>query len=159
MKKREQIKRKVVITLSKTFPVCHKNAGEPTGFAESLDSGTKIHTIRRDEKSAWTDRVKDINSGKKYLSIRQWEGKPYNSKQQEIATLENVGIQNITITYTSKDSLPLCWVDKKQIPIEEVAKNDGLPVEAFVEWFFGSKNKATLFEGVIIHFTDFRYGG
>lgn len=44
-------------------------------------------------------------------------------------------------------------VDGKQIPIEIVAKNDGLTVEQFVEWFFG-ESKSNVFEGrcVTLHF-------
>ena len=37
-----------------------------------------------------------------------------------------------------------------------VAKNDGLTVEQFVEWFFG-ESKSNVFEGVVLQFTSFRY--
>lgn len=77
-------KKKVILTLCKSFPVTHSKAGEATDFEKKLKDKSKIHTIR------------------------------YN------------------------------------------AKNDGLSVEDFVEWFFGN-NKENVFEGVVIHFTDFRY--
>ena len=101
-------------------------------------------------------RYKDIASGKKYLSVREWTGRPYNSEQREFARYEKIGLQHITMTYGSDDTIPKVWVDNKKVSINEVAKNDGLSVEDFVEWFFGN-NKENVFEGVVIHFTSFRY--
>lgn len=54
----------------------------------------------------------------------------------------------------SSDAVPQIWIDDKRVPIEVVAKNDGLSVEDFISWFFTKDN---VFEGVVIHFTDFRY--
>ena len=65
-------------------------------------------------------------------------------------------LQHVTMTYSSEDAYPEIWIDNKKVSIHEVAKNDGLSVEDFVEWFFGN-NKENVFEGVVIHFTDFRY--
>ena len=56
------------------------------------------------------------------------------------------------------DALPQCWIDNKRVPIEDIANNDGLSVEDFVDYFFGKCGcKSNIFEGVVIHFTDFRY--
>lgn len=52
--------------------------------------------------------------------------------------------------------MPQIWIDGKNVPIEEVAKNDGLTVNEFIEWFF-SNNSENVFEGVVIQFTKFRY--
>lgn len=117
---------------------------------------SKIHTIRYNAKNVWDGRYKDIVSGKKYLSIREWTGRPYNSEQKEIAQLPKIGLQHVTMTYSSEDAYPEIWIDNKKVSIHEVAKNDGLSVEDFVEWFFGN-NKENVFEGVVIHFTGFRY--
>ena len=127
-------KKKVILTLCKSFPVTHSKAGEATGFEKKLKEGAKIHTIRYNAKNVWDERYEGITSGKKYLSVREWTGRPYNSD----------------------DAYPQIWIDNKLVPIQEVAKNDGLSVEDFVEWFFGN-NKENVFEGVVIHFTDFRY--
>ncbi|MGG6494660.1 UNVERIFIED_CONTAM: hypothetical protein NY603_17120, partial [Bacteroidetes bacterium 56_B9] len=108
------------------------------------------------KNGVWDKRYKDIASGKKYLSVREWTGRPYNSEQREFARYEKIGLQHITMTYGSDDTIPKVWVDNKKVSINEVAKNDGLSVEDFVEWFFGN-NKENVFEGVVIHFTDFRY--
>jgi hypothetical protein len=88
--------------------------------------------------------------------LREWTGRPYNSEQRELARCEKIGLQHITMTYGTDDPVPQAWVDGKKVPVEQIAKNDGLSVADFVEWFFGS-SKSNVFEGVVIHFTDFRY--
>ena len=149
-------KKKVILTLCKSFPVTHSKAGEATDFEKKLKDKSKIHTIRYNAKNVWNGWYKDIVSGKKYLSIREWTGRPYNSEQKEIAQLPKIGLQHVTMTYSSEDAYPEIWIDNKKVSIHEVAKNDGLSVEDFVEWFFGN-NKENVFEGVVINFTDFRY--
>lgn len=149
-------KKKVILTLCRIFPVTHSKAGEPTGFEGKLKGGKKIHTIRYNAKNVWDERCKGISSGKKYLSVREWTGRPYNSEQRELSRFDEIGLQHVTMTYGADDSYPQVWVDGKLVPIQEVAKNDGLSVEDFVEWFFGN-SKENVFEGVVIHFTDFRY--
>lgn len=152
----EKTKKKVILTLCKVFPVTHSRAGEPTGFEGKLKSGEKKHTIRYNAKDVWHERYRGISSGRKFLSVREWTGRPYNSEQREFAQYDKIGLQKVTMTYGADDPVPQIWIDDKLIPVEEVAKNDGLSVEDFVEWFFG-KSKSNVFEGVVIHFTDFRY--
>jgi hypothetical protein len=149
-------KKKVILTLCKSFPVTHRKSGEVTGFEDKLKEGKKIHTIRYNAKGVWDNRYNDISLGKKYLSVREWTGRPYNSEQRELFRFDKIGLQHVTMTYGSDDAYPQVWIDDRQVPIQEVAKNDGLSVHDFVEWFFG-KNKENVFEGVVIHFTDFRY--
>ena len=149
-------KKKVILTLCKIFPVTHSKAGKPTGFEDKLKKKEKIHTIRYNAKGVWDGRHKDISSGKKYLSVREWTGRPYNSEQREFSRFEKIGLQHVTMTYNADDAYPQIWIDGKLIPIQDVAKNDGLTVNDFVEWFFGN-SKENVFEGVVIHFTDFRY--
>lgn len=152
----KSIKKKVIITLCRVFPVTHSKSKQLTGFESKLKDNTKIHTIRYNEKSVWDKRYKDIASGKKYLSVREWSGRPYNSEQREFAQYEKIGLQHITMTYGVDDAVPQAWVNGKEVPIEVLAKNDGLSVEDFIEWFFGGA-KGNVFKGVVIHFTDFRY--
>lgn len=151
------MKKNVVIMLNRVFPINHKRAGEYTAFCNLLYVKRKIHTIRSDEKGLWGKRCDEVNGGKKVLSVREWTGRPYFSEQREIKQYTDVGLQRITITYSADDALPECWIDNKRVPIEEVAKNDGLNVDDFVDYFFGKGCKTNVFEGVIIHFTDFRY--
>ena len=104
-----------VITLSKRFPTGHNRAGEPTHFWEKFIKGRdnysciyrdfwettipKIHTIRANYP-LWKKRIAEVERGEACLSIRQWTGKPYRSKQVEIARLtkeDGVGIQRLGI--------------------------------------------------------------
>lgn len=149
-------KRKAILSLCKTFPTGHRRVGEPTLFEKNLVDGVKIHTVRSNEGNAWAKRCQDVMQGRKYLSVRQWTGRPYNSKQEEIARFDKIGLQNITMAYNSEDGVLQCWVDGHRVPVETVAANDGLSTEDFVNWFFG-RNPKNIFEGVVIQFTDFRY--
>ena len=146
-------KKKIVLTLSKVFPVTSSQAGEPTGFEEKLKTGVKLHTIRANKAGVWDKRAKEIAEGRKYLCVREWTGKPYHSEQREFTRFEKIGIQHVVIF---NGTLPQCKVDGKEVAVERLAANDGLTLEQFKEWFFGCA-EGGCFEGVIIHFTDFRY--
>ena len=95
-----------VITLSKTFPATHKRHGEPTYFRDKFsypDSkgmvSKKLHTIRANY-DLWAKRFQKIAAGEACLSVRQWTGAPYRSKQEELARLtreDGIGIQRLDI--------------------------------------------------------------
>lgn len=116
--------------------------------------GPKRHTIRLNYE-LWKKRADKINAGEAVLSLRQWSGEPYKSKQVEFMQLEKIGIQ-----YCEVWSIPLSGgvvakavrVDDRITGIDSVAKNDGLSVDDFCKWF-----KKDM-QGCVIHFTDFRYG-
>lgn len=57
-------KKKVILTLCKSFSVTHSKAGEATDFEKKLKDKSKIHTIRYNAKNVWDGRYKDIVSGK-----------------------------------------------------------------------------------------------
>lgn len=155
-----------VITLSQVFPVTHKRAGDPTGFKEKLlkaiqkgfdsDVHPKVHTIRANYE-LWKKRFDEINAGRACLCVRQWSGKPYQSKQIEIARLtreDGIGIQKLKIYET--EPYPFVYTDKSTIPVDrkELAINDGLSLEDWAEWFKGYDLSSSL---AVIHFTSFRY--
>lgn len=154
-----------VITLSQVFPQTHVRAGEPTGFRDKflaaikkqLGECLKIHTIRANYE-LWAKRIAEIQAGKAVLSVRQWTGKPYRSKQQEIARLtagDGVGIQRLDF---SQATLLTAWIDfgKRRLscPLEGLANNDGLSLKDWREWFIGYDLSKPL---AIIHFTSYRY--
>ena len=159
-----------VITLSKHFLANHKRVGEETHFKEKFLLGqgltdydtpsmAKIHTIRANYP-LWEKHIKEVQEGRAALSIRQWTGKPYRSKQVEIATLtaENgVGVQKLSF-YKDKDgmaSLRFFNINGKYIDRETlVANNDGLSKEDWQEWL---RNYDLSEPMAIIHFTKFRY--
>lgn len=142
-----------VITLSRHFLANHKRAGEETHFKEKFLSGEKLHTIRANYP-LWEKRIKEVQEGRAILSIRQWTGKPYRSKQVEIATLtaENgVGLQRLEFTDCR---LRFPYVGSEWTSMVSLAKNDGLSLNDWVGWFGGYDQSEPM---AIIHFTKFRY--
>ena len=171
-----------VITLSRHFLANHKRAGEETHFKEKLLLGQscpdcaspqdlsginisdcnscvrvcsfpKLHTIRANYP-LWEKRIKEVQEGRAVLSVRQWTGKPYRSKQVEIAmlTAENgIGIQRLDIF----DFMRPTKVDSSQlVDLTNLANNDGL---SFSDWYHWFRLADVIKPMVIIHFTKFRY--
>ena len=154
--------KKYVLMISKTFPATHRRAGENTEFAHQIEIGMKIHTIRKNYY-LWEHRMKKILAGEAELHLRQWEGKPYKSKQMPLKVLtaqDGIGIEELVfdddgypfIRQFPKDGLFANDYD----PIEpfELVWNDGLTKEDWDEWFKNCNKEESM---VIIHFTDFRY--
>ena len=164
-----------VITLSQRFPAGHNRAGDMTFFHEALSNALhnteatltvddaddtsikiyerKIHTIRA-TYPLWAKRIAEIERGEACLSIRQWTGKPYHSKQVEIARLtkeDGVGIQRLEFV-NGKLGLPRIGIVYQRK--NELALNDGLSFEDWENWF---KNYDLAQPMAIIHFTKFRY--
>ena len=145
-----------VLMLSKAFPAHHSKAGKPTNFVANFFQGAKIHTIRNNYP-LWAKRIKEIQQGEAVLSVRQWEGKPYRSKQVEIMRLASVEIQKLTfkVGYSNIPNINLPVVDEYYVDVEDLALNDGLSLEDWKEWFKGTDITKPL---AIIHLTEFRYG-
>ncbi len=151
-----------IIVLVATFPQWHTKKEQYTYFKESIfngisqgQRGLKIHTIRGSYE-LWKKRIDEINSGKAILSIRQWTGKPYHSRQVEILRLEKAGIQKIR----SMDDTHAYIVNDKgnvlPVPLQELSANDGLELSDFMEWLRHS-GPAPNNPMAIIHFTEYRY--
>lgn len=153
-----------VITLSKVFSKSHANSGNPTGFRQKYENKEKIHTIRAN-MPLWDGRFKFIAKDDAYLSLRQWSEEPYKSKQEMIANLyanDGIGIQELM--FEDSDLMKprvvmqpdLFNPEGKLIPVEPetLAKNDGLSLENWLEWFSHYDLSKSM---VIIHFTNFRY--
>ncbi|MGB8704519.1 MAG: hypothetical protein WCD31_05790, partial [Gillisia sp.] len=144
------MKKCYVLIISEFFPKSHPRAGEDTWFYEKIINETKIHTIRKNFP-LWEKRVKEINAGKAYLSVRAWSGKPYRSKQVELIDITEVGIERLNY-YAKPDHFCIDGFET-DLSFETLAKNDGLSLADFKAWFnpFPSGSMA------VIHFTDFRY--
>ena len=171
-----------VIMLSQTFPANHPRRGEETKFKQQIinaifvnqgwnkiaaypERGDKLHTIRANY-DLWKKRIDEVQRGEACLSLRQWEGKPYRSKQIEFARLTNqdgVGIQQVNINLDCYDAhKSVDWFIPKPIKKTEfcwfngtaIAYNDGLLIQDWVNWFKDYDLSKPL---AIIHFTKFRY--
>lgn len=155
----KKAKKTAVLLLSIDFMVGHSRAGQPTGFRDKLENSEKLHTMRGNY-NYWAEKAEKINVGEMELSIRQWTGEPFNSNQCIIATREHLNIQRYEGYWykeqREKGELPTFIIDGKlHEDVAQLAANDGLSLEDWLEWFF---KKTETVEGVILHFTqDFRY--
>jgi hypothetical protein len=154
--------------VSVKFPAKHKRSGEPTNFVEKIKASrglvqlngfSKIHTIRANY-DLWAKCFEKINKGEAVLELYYWSGKPYNSKSVTICQLgkdDGIGMQKIEFDPKEilKPFVEDVYINNVSfIDSELIAKNDGLSLDDFKEWFKGydiSKQMA------IIHFTPFRY--
>lgn len=152
-------RKKILITLSRVFPQTHSRRGQPTGFSDKLSAGIKIHTIRRNY-DLWAVNAEKMNRGGFSLSVRQWIDKPYRSKQREIYTSDTpIGVERIRIEYRRKTDEIIAHVNGEFVCAARLASNDGLSLDDFKDWFVGERrhNENYTFNGVVIHFTSFRY--
>lgn len=182
MGKNHGIKMKTyVIILSKKFPLSHERAGDETLFRDKFLLGIgcpdcdteqdlsgenispcnsceracaypKIHTIRANYP-LWKKRIAEVERGEACLSIRQWAGKPYRSKQSEIVRLtrdDNIGVQELLFDDTDEY---YCLTSSGYIPKSVIATNDGLSIEDWGNWINVNDGSSL----AIIHFTRFRY--
>ena len=123
------------IMVAKSFPTHHPKAGQPTGFRESILAGRKIHTLR---KSAVGRKTGDI------VSLRQWAGRPYASKQVEFARCR------IAVNRFEIQGRPLSsWI------VTRTAVADGFDeTRDFADWFGVGDDGLIHFDGVCIYFVD-----
>ena len=143
------------VMLSKTFFPQHPKAGEPTGFAEKVKKGTKRHTCRCNY-DYWKERIAKVKERGGVLSIRQWQGKPYEKGVPTVTILDVpasiVEVQELIMTrskeevkiYTEQSPKPYAEtavydyeasIDGTPYPVELIAQNDGLTLEDFKAWF------------------------
>ncbi|MFY9159658.1 hypothetical protein [Aquirufa ecclesiirivi] len=153
-----------VLTVSRYFPSTHPRKGEDTGFIDKILTTImgapdlrKIHTIRGNYE-LWEKRIKEVQDGKAILSLRYWEGKPYDSKQVEFARLDKnsgIGIQKL-VFLDENFEMPFIFENgyASLNSIFTLAKNDGLSFEDFKAWFKVYDLSQPM---AIIHFTSFRY--
>ena len=118
-------------------------------FVDAIKNGTKIHTIREDPKQRW----------KPGMAIQHWRGNPRNVRQKpyHFATGECKSVQEIEFIRPNYLALQI-KVDGRELhykEIENLAQNDGLTMEEFINWFDPLDQPP--FKGRIIHFTDFKY--
>lgn len=121
------------IMCAKTFPAYHPKAGQPTGFKDSILNGTKLHTLRDKKGNRETGDI---------VSLREWSGKPYASKQVTFAECE------IEIVPEKLDR-----VAPSSFEVKNLARCDGFSdPEDFVCWFTGGKVEPITFDGFCIWF-------
>lgn len=185
------------VMLSKTFFPQHPKAGEPTGFKEKVKSGQKRHTCRCNY-DYWRERIERLQQRGGVLSLRQWSGKPYEkgstqelimdvpasmvevqrlvmSREQDTESEVLVeGSDGVFAKATDTEYRYFAEVEGHHVPVETLAKNDGLTLEDFKAWFnpvfdeyesnvqvtkngVEIKPSKTSLTFAVIQFTTFRY--
>ena len=157
MKKNKKLKT-YVITMMVKFPTQAPYVAVTTGFKKKILSGEKRHTIRNNYKF-WKKRIDEINKGNAILSVRQWTGKPYNSKQREIKQFKKgeIGYERIIMFNNAQEIAINTGTKRGYVYLSDkriltLAKNDGVPIDIFRKFF-----KNGVLDGIIIHFSKLRY--
>lgn len=143
-------KKIVVLMCARLFPAYHSKKGEPTNFQMKIKGKDKLHTIRAGYEK-WKKKIDEVLEGKAVLSVREWSGSPYNSTQNYLFYYnqdDTLGVSKLT-----KDKDGYLVNDTIRVTEEELAKNDGLLVQDFREWFKVMPSEPM----AIIHLTGFRY--
>jgi hypothetical protein len=141
-----------VITFSKQYPAKHPNAGHKTFFVEKIVRGLHHQGVRPfDVNCEFSEEAyyivdpkhHTIRAGKRWkvgewFSPRIWSGKPYASKQIEFAPpIQIKKIWEVCLNVTASEGFNW-WIDGNVIPTDkvvELAKNDGLEINDFLNWF------------------------
>ena len=163
--------KKAILTLSKRFMKDHPRAGEPTGFREKVLSGEKIHTCRlHTSKGWWEGIIQNLRRQGGELHLRQWTGKPYASPQETLKILPSAAVHTQLLTLSVRhipERGAIAYgasVEGRQVPLELLAKNDGLTFQDYIDWFRPLLDRVTDPKTgcgevtlTIIHFTEFSY--
>lgn len=152
------MKKTYVLMLAKNFPAKHPRPGNATGLREKFLSGEKRHTIRTNFP-LWAKRIREVQQGEAVISVRQWEGRSYFSRQKTIGCLtaeSGTGIQKLTFQLDRDGcaSFKFLDIDGKYPELTELAANDGLSADDWKEWFRGYDFSQPM---AVIQFGKFRY--
>jgi hypothetical protein len=101
----------------------------------------KIHTLRRNYQFWKKFEGRDT-------ALFTWDGKPYRSGQKVFCVKKIMSVQK-AVKHNGK--IYLYGASPAQ---SQLAKNDGLALDEFKEWFKGYPDG----DMAVLHFTDFRYG-
>lgn len=156
------------IMCSRHFPKGHPKAGQPTHLVEKIEACladiipgwemSKTFTLHEWEPyyNCTMPKCHTIRAGKRFkpgetVSLRVWSGAPYRSKQIEFAQVEVKKAWDIEINefwFINGDIL-------EQDKVVELANNDGLAYDDFINWFNIHPKKADdVFRGQIICWSD-----
>ena len=92
-----------------------------------------------------------MKSGKAELVLKQWEGRPYHSTPNKLSIYDDK--DDVDVSKLTKTADGFFVNDTIKVEPEILAKNDGLSLQDFEDWFkvFPTEPMA------IIHLNSFRY--
>lgn len=143
-------KKQVVLMIAKNFLAYHKRAGQATEFEAKIKDKDKVHTIRPNYEK-WKEKIEEVKSGKAELVLKQWEGRPYHSTPNKLSIYDEK--DDVDVSKLTKTADGFFVNDTIKVEPEILAKNDGLSLQDFEDWFkvFPTEPMA------ILHFNSFRY--
>lgn len=143
-------KKQVVLMIAKNFLAYHKRAGQSTEFEAKIKDKDKVHTIRPNYEK-WKEKIEEVKSGKAELVLKQWEGRPYHSTPNKLFIFD--AKDDVDVSKLTKTADGFFVNDTIKVEPEILAKNDGLSLQDFEDWFkvFPTEPMA------ILHFNSFRY--
>ncbi len=124
-------------------------------FVEPILNGSKIHTIRVDKNRRWNGgRIIHFSTNVRTLKQNQFDLGTCRSVEDIL--ISRYG-NTVVIIIIGEDTITsINYLDSgDHVVLDEIASNDGLTVEEFVEWFVPGEHD--FFAGRIIHWTDFSY--
>lgn len=146
-------KKNITLELSCHYPEEHLLAGEITYFGPEMSAGEvpKIHQLDTGSSlQYWLECAHRINTGKVYLRIIYRTYRYGTMEAARIAYFKYIGIQQVVFPAEGQETIQ---IEGKQYPLEIFAPNEGLTSQDFTSRYRHLAGR----EGVIIHFSDFRY--
>lgn len=139
-----------VLIISPKFPKGHPSEGQLTEFRAKIPDGRKKHTLRKNS-AWWRHQVRQVERGEAIISVREWSGLPYRSKQRELFRLGKGDVRCTLIRKHDTDT----WshAPNTLIDIVDLAADDGLETADFRAWFRDTEIGAVF---ACIHFDKFQ---
>ena len=144
----------VNIPFMRYYAVASGFSGEPTHFEDKIINGEKIHTIRK-SYDYWASRIDNAQKNLESIyKLSLWSDKPYISKQYQAKTGLASQLWYAPINF-KKLNHEILLINNQEHPLDIISKNDGLPEEAFRDWFkyFVEDDKPS----IIIGWTKYPY--
>jgi hypothetical protein len=136
------------LQLSTEFPYYHHFAEQPTNFKESILSGKKIHSIKKDKYEI--EELKfEMDHGNTILNLWTYENNGYGTQIEVFKKIMDAHYTQIV----KKDGHWYVGNWKLPVKTERIAANEGLTLQAFNGlWPLADYKHLTLF-----YFTEFQY--
>lgn len=144
-------KTKVILKIAKNFLAYHPLKGQPTNFEMKIKAKDKLHTIRPNYE-AWKKKIEKVKNGESELIVEQWSGLPYRSSPELLFKYDDKDDIEVS-KLTFEEGKGFVVNDEIFVSVEVLAKNDGLTVQEFQDWFKIIPTEPM----AIIHLTGFRY--
>lgn len=148
----------VVMMIPQAFSFRHSKKYQQTGFKDKILSGDLKHVIRSTAE-LWEHSLRKVIEGRFILSLREWERIPHRSREIEFKSTRDIGLQRISMEYDrERHEITRVEIDGKPFSdIDTLARNSGMELSDFAEWFFEQGMTRDRFDGLIVHFSGLRY--